>query len=121
MSKVLLLLTAVVLLICVPFLTGADSLTREQAVSVLIAQVINPSPNKDTLMAFGPQNMLQPGTVVRPPLLNAQPFPGSVRTIQTPTWFFFVNDEPEAKFAHSCRFVYIDANHASPNTTPREV
>jgi hypothetical protein len=66
MSKVLLLLTAVVLLICVPFLTGADSLTREQAVSVLIAQVINPSPNKDTLMACGPQSILQSGTVVEP-------------------------------------------------------
>ncbi|WP_449245367.1 hypothetical protein [Desulfobacca acetoxidans] len=110
MSKVLLLFSAVVLCACVPGFARADVLTRDQAIAVLVQQVINPSPNKDTLMAFGPQNMLQPGAVVKSGWSDV----GSARTIQTPTWFFYINDEPEAKFAHSCRFVYIDAGCANP-------
>ncbi|AEB08881.1 hypothetical protein [Desulfobacca acetoxidans] len=114
MSRVLWLFSAVVLCACMPGFARADALTRDQAISVLIAQVINPSPNKDTLMAFGPQNMLQPGTVVEPSMLNTPPYPGSSRTIQTPTWFFWINDEPEYRFVHACRFIYIDATRANP-------
>jgi len=46
MSKVLLLFSAVVLCACVPGFARADVLTRDQAISVLIAQVINPSPTR---------------------------------------------------------------------------
>ncbi len=62
MAKVLFLFVLTVLLTCAtPFVGAANSLTRDQAISVLIQQVINSSPNKETLMAFGPQNMLSVG------------------------------------------------------------
>ena len=114
MSKTLLLLSVVALCICMPGFAQAEALTRDQAVSALIAQVINPSPNKDTLVASGPQDMLPQGTLVEPHGLNTPPYPGSARTIQTPTWFFYIDDEPEHLFVHACRFVYIDANNPDP-------
>ena len=114
MSKILLLLSAVVLCSCASGFTRAEALTREQAISVLIAQVINPSPNKDTLVASGPQNRLPPGTVVEPHRPEATPYPASARTIQAPTWFFYIDDKPEYGFVHPTRFVYIDANNPNP-------
>jgi hypothetical protein len=91
-----------------------DLLTRDQAVSILMEQVINPSINKDILMAFGPQNMLSGGDVVEPDLLDTPPYAGSTKTIQTPTWFFWIDDKPKAGFVHDCRFVYIDASITNP-------
>jgi hypothetical protein len=91
-----------------------DLLTRDQAITILVEQVINPSLNKDTLMAFGPQDMLASGDVVEPALLNTPPYAGSTKTIQTPTWFFWIDDEPKSDFVHYCRFVYIDAGNANP-------
>ena len=93
---------------------SGDLLTRDQAISILIEQVINPSPNKDILMAFGPQNMLQVGDVVEPVFIGTQPYPGNSFSVSNPTWFFWVNDEPDSRFAHHCRFVYIDVTHSNP-------
>ena len=77
-------------------------------------QVINPSPTKYLLIALGPQNMLAEGDVVEPAFLNTLPYAGSTKTIQTPTWFYWIDDEPDAGFVHSTRFVYIDASHSNP-------
>lgn len=89
-------------------------LTREQAVAMLIQQVIEPSPNKDELMAFGPQDMLQPEDVVRPRYIGSPTYPGQPKTIETPTWFFFIDDKVQSGYTHKTRFIYIDANHPNP-------
>ena len=92
-----------------------DLLTRDQAISILMEQVIDSSINKDTLMAFGPQEMLTAGDVVKPMFLNTEPYNGSATTIQSPTWFFWIDDKPNPCFVHPCRFVFIAADN--PNAT----
>lgn len=105
----------VVTLLAIAHAQAAEALlTREQAVAILIQQVIEPSPNKDELMAFGPQNMLQPGDVVRPRYIGSNPYPGQPKTMESLTWFFFIDDEVMARYVHPTRFVYIDANHPNP-------
>jgi hypothetical protein len=91
-----------------------ELLTRSEAVTVLIEQVINSSDNKDTLMAFGPQEMLLSEDVVEPFHIGGEMYPGNSHTIDRLTWFFWINDEPDARFVHQTRFVYIDASHADP-------
>lgn len=68
-------------------------LTRDQAITILIEQVINPSPNKDLLMTLGPQNMLAVGDIVEPSQLGGEIYPGNSRTVNSPTWFFWIDDE----------------------------
>lgn len=105
----------VVIWLAIVHAQAADAqMTREQAVSILIQQVIEPSPNKDELMAFGPQNMLQPGDIVRPHRIGSPTYPGQPKTIERPTWFFFLNDRVEAGYVHQTRFLYIDANNPNP-------
>ena len=94
---------------------ASSQLTRNEAIEFLISEVIESSPNKDVLMAFGPQDVLLPGTVVVPFDTETEPFPGNPRTIQTETWFFWIDDEPDAKFVHPTRFVYIDTNNPNPS------
>jgi hypothetical protein len=55
-----------------------DLLTRDQAFSILIEQVINSSPNKDLLMALGPQDMLATGDVVEPFHIGGERYLGIV-------------------------------------------
>lgn len=93
----------------------AGPLTRKQAVKILIEKVIEPSPDKSLIMAFGPQKPLQPGDLVEPVRDEAGPFPVTPRKLDKATWFFWIDDESDAKFAHPTRFVYIDANHPDPS------
>jgi len=89
-------------------------MTREQAVAMLIQQVIEPSQNKDELMAFGPQNMLNAGDRVEPADLEYDTHPENAQTIQGPTWFFWVDTNKWSKFGHLVYFVYIDASNPNP-------
>ena len=89
-------------------------ITRQEAVRVLIDEVITGDSYEDQLMAFGPQNILSSGNTVSPFILGKQPYPGTSRTLDRATWFFWINDEPNDLFMHSTRFVYIDANHTNP-------
>ena len=89
-------------------------MTREEAKQIIIERVITGDPNKDKLMAFGPQNMLITGDIVAPFIVGRAPFPGVSRIIDKDTWFFWINDDINDLFAHPTRFVYIDANHTDP-------
>ena len=91
-----------------------DLLTRDQAISILVNQVITPIAYEDYYMAFGPQQMLTIGDRVEPEELGGQPYPGSAKDIQGPTWFFWVDTNKWARFAHLVHFVYIDASHPNP-------
>ncbi len=91
-----------------------DLLTRNQAIAILIEQVISPEVYEDYYMAFGPQNMLTDGDSVEPAYSMADPFPVSGRNIQNPTWFFWIDTDKWAKFVHLVHFVYIDASQSNP-------
>ena len=112
-QTVLVLFSLVIPLISFPQMASSQ-LNRDEAVEILISEVVEPSPNKDILMIFGPQNVLLPGTVVEPYDTETEPFPGNPRTIQTKTWFFWIDDEPDAKFVHPTRFVFLEANDTDP-------
>ena len=79
-------------------------LSRDEAIAILISEVIDPNPHRDVLVAYGLQNLLHPGDTVAPFL------DGSATTISADTWFFWVDNEPSYRFAHSANFVFIDAS-----------
>ncbi len=91
-----------------------DLLSRDQAIGILIEQVITPIAYEDYYMAFGPQHMLTTDDIVEPEVLGGQPYPGMGKDIQGPTWFFWVDTDKWARFAHWVHFVYIDASHPNP-------
>ena len=91
-------------------------MTREQAVAVLIQQVITPMNNPTYIMAAGPQTMLNAGDIVQPVYFSPPKVPGTLRNIQGPTWFFWVDTDKWAKFGHLVYFVYIDATNPNPTT-----
>lgn len=59
---------------------------------------------------FWSSNNAQPGGVISPAVPE-----GHIKTIERPTWFFFINDELLAKYSHKTRYVYIDASHPNPS------
>ena len=87
----------------IPFPSAAADLSKEEAVKKVIEKVVLPSPNRETLRAHFWPHPLRPGdviTVFRPD--------GERWTIKEPTWFFWIDDLPEALFGHPARFVYVD-------------
>ena len=92
----------------------AEPLSRKEAIDILVREVILPSPTKSVLMVFGPQQPLISKDRVEPPAEGWDPRQGTVRTLEKPTWFFWIDDEPDAKFAHPTRYVYIEADHPEP-------
>lgn len=83
--------------------------TRDSAISRVMAQIIDPSPYKNSLIAFiydppGADSTLDPGTTVAP--LDSE----FVRTLPAKTWMFWIDLTGDVRFAHPCKFVYVDAN-----------
>ena len=111
-TSVLAIPVCLLLVVCIHSNAQAQ-MTRKEAVAVLMEQVIEPTEDKEYLWAYGPQDMLVTGDVVRPKF-NTQSYPGKLFTIDRPTWFFYINDDITSKYSHPTRFVYIDANHANP-------
>ena len=91
-----------------------DLLSRDQAIAILIEEVIKPRAYADYYMAFGPQLMLKKGDRVEPEHLGGDPYPGSSRIVEGPTWFFWVDTNKWARFVHLTHFVYIDATIRNP-------
>jgi hypothetical protein len=80
---------------------AAAEITREQAVETIL-KILIPATLKGDATAYLTAAPLQAGDVVRP-------FQdGRAKTIQAPTWFAYIDDEPFAFFTHSTRFVSID-------------
>lgn len=102
------------LMVMIGSTASAEVISRQEAVDILIREVILPSPTRGAMMAFGPQKPLAPGDKIEPPDRGFDPSQGTVRAIEKPTWFFWIDDEPDAKFAHPTRYVYIDANQPDP-------
>jgi hypothetical protein len=94
---------------------GPSYITKEKAIEILIDEVIDPSNLTHILYAFTLDEPLQEGDRIAPWLPDPVPayvdiFPYLVYTeIEKPTWFFWIDDLPYAKYAHPNRFVFIDA------------
>jgi hypothetical protein len=79
-------------------------ITREEAIDIIIKKVLVPQTLDHKVTVFLGMHETPTGSVVRP-------FKGEdeKRTLNTPTWFGWINDNPQAFFEHETRFVYIDA------------
>jgi len=89
------------------FLISSASLladvTREEAIDI-VNGVISPATLDHEARAFLTMTPLAPGAVVAP-----FDEPTRAKTITAPTWFAYIDDEPDAFFAHKVRYVFIDA------------
>ena len=80
-----------------------DLTTRAEAIEIVF-DVIVPASIDHNVTAFLGMNMLDAGDVIGP-----WDEPEKQRTIDGPTWFCWVDDDPGAFFAHNTRYVFIDA------------
>ena len=87
----------------IPFPSAAADLSKEEAVKKVIEKVVLPSSNRETLRAHFWPHPLRPGDVITVFRPDGERWP-----IKEPTWFFWIDDLPEALFGHPARFVYVD-------------
>ena len=90
-----------------------STITREAAAKMILSKIIVPPALDHDVTAYLSLEPLQQGDTITP-FLDGDPF-----IIQTPTWFCWIDDQPRAFFAHSCRFVFIAVKSGS--MTIREV
>ena len=95
--------------------TPRPLLTRDEAIRILLDQVIKPASLDHQLVAFTQESPLPVRSEVSP--YAPDPLPDNVtilpylvpELITSPTWFFWVDDAPFGQFSHPTRFVFIDA------------
>jgi hypothetical protein len=116
MKSLLLLLPVLIIFFCITHESVADEkLTRQQAVSILVKEIIDNSPNRKKIMAYGPQEPLSKGDVVEPAFLPKDTDHKLKQIIENATWFFWIDDNASNDlFAHPTRFVFIDATNSQP-------
>ena len=93
---------------------GEKSLTKEQAIAILLDEVVQPETVDHYVIAFTLDEPLPEDSEVSP--YAPSPLPDNVKTLPylmpetlaTAQWFFWVDDAPFARFAHPTRFVFID-------------
>ena len=78
-----------------------ELLNEDEASQILMEEVIKPDELLHDIIAFTIHEILQPGDIITSTINNY--------TIDSPTWFFWVNDYPYFDFAHTTRYVFIDA------------
>lgn len=79
---------------------------KDDAIEILVREIIPPASSNRRVSAFMLSQPLQKGDVVTSE--SGEKYP-----ISANTWFIFVDDAPEAFFAHNTRFVFIDARTAA--------
>ncbi len=79
---------------------------KDEAIAILVSKIMEPASSGKRVSAFMLSQPLQKGDVV-----NSES--GGKYPINANTWFIFVDDAPEAFFAHATRYVFIDARTAS--------
>ena len=76
------------------------------AIEILVKQIIPPAASEDRISAFMLSEPLQAGDVVTSES-------GADYPITTRTWFIFIDDNPQAFYAHATRYVFMDARDGS--------
>ncbi|MBN1152906.1 MAG: isopeptide-forming domain-containing fimbrial protein [Dehalococcoidia bacterium] len=77
-------------------------LTLDGVLQVLLGDILQPAFSSARVSACMPSKPLPAGTVISSES-------GLSYRIDKETWFAFIDDAPEAFFAHPCRYVFIDA------------
>ena len=84
-----------------------ELLNEDEASQILIEEVIKPEELLHDIIAFTLHRSLEPGDVITSM--------DNDYTIDSPQWFFWINDFPYLGFAHRTRYVFIDAENADVN------
>ncbi len=89
---------------------GKD-LSQEEALQLVLEEIVQPDQlGEDPLVVFAWPEVLLPGDELYPyNILGEDPVPGLV-TVESESWFFWIEDEPYAQFAHPTRYVLVDIN-----------
>ncbi|MBI4148316.1 hypothetical protein HY490_03430 [Candidatus Woesearchaeota archaeon] len=84
----------IALVLLVPTVYG---LSRADATTIVLTDVVENSPNKNTL------------TVYRwpAPVFTAKETHRETLTFEDPVWYFWIDDQPGRQFAHSNRYVFV--------------
>lgn len=78
----------------------------DEAIAILVGEIEEPASSNQRISAFMLSEPLRQGDVVSSESGGRYPIDGN-------TWFIFVDDAPEAFFAHATRYVFIDTRTAS--------
>ncbi len=83
-------------------------LDKWDAIEILVKQIIPPAAAETRISAFMLSEPLQAGDTVSSESGNSY-------SITTRTWFIFIDDNPQAFYAHATRYVFMDAQTGSYN------
>lgn len=89
--------------------------TRQKARNLVLSKVIRADTAKEPVMVFLMENSLNVGDVIEP-----VGYPLLADTLHEKTWFCWIDDEPEAEFAHDTRFVFITSKDGNIRTFYRD-
>lgn len=81
-----------------------EMISREEAKAIIVKEIIKPGTLKHGMFAFLVLEPLKKGDRIAP-----HGFPDETVTLKDPTWFCWIDDEPDAEFAHPCRYVFLNA------------
>jgi hypothetical protein len=99
----------------IPPLPTTPSVTQPlsllDALHVLLGEVLPPASSSARVSAYMPSEPLKAGDVVSSES-------GYSYLVEDDTWFAFIDDAPEAFFAHACRYVFIDAGTGAYELIP---
>ena len=82
--------------------TAPPGIGKWDAIEILVKQIIPPAASNQRISAFMPSEPLRAGDVVTSES-------GADYPITNRTWFIFIDDNPQAFYAHGTRYVFMDA------------
>ena len=95
--------------------TSQRMITREEAIEIIMKEVIKPKSLKHDILAFLGRSPLQLGDKVRQDIEEME-----VIEIEEPAWFAWINDDPQSEFSHTTRYVFLNAYNGNLELYKRE-
>ena len=99
----------ILVLIAMP-MTGCTKpkVDKWRAIDILVSEVIPPAADDTQILAFMSSEILKKGDMVTSE-------DGTDYPIDASTWFIFIDDNPQAFYAHATRYVFIDVENGTYN------
>lgn len=91
-----------------PTPSPTTAITLEDAIFILMSEILKPSSSDDRVSAFMMSHILRKGDIIKPES-------GTSYTLDSHTWFAFIDDDPETFFSHPTRYAFIDAEDGTYN------
>ena len=92
-----------------------QTISRADAISIVIHRYIVPPTREWPVTAFLGRTLLNPGDAVWTDIDST-----FRREIASPTWFSWINDDPQAFFSHPTRYLFIDATTGQTEVRPAD-